>query len=212
MYALASAKDPESAVDEARLSGLLGRASTGDADAWREIVRLYARRVYAMAFSRLHNRDVSEEIAQSVLATVAVKVGTGAYTEQGRFEPWLMRVTMNRIRDEARRRGRQATPTDPVALADMREDDGAAAAVGDSNRLGALRAAIETLPDADREVLMMRHHGQMGFKEMAEMLGEPMGTLLARHHRALRKLKDLLAVQEDHGTRGAAPGRVEKAS
>lgn len=210
MHALGHPQDRDSSVDEIRLSGLLTRASGGDADAWSELVRLYARRVYAMAFSRLHNRDVAEEITQSVLATVAVKMGSGEYTEQGRFEPWLMRVTMNRIRDEARRRGRQATPTDPVLLADAREAQ--AETESDRAKFSALRAAMETLPDSDREVLMLRHQGQMGFKEMAEMLGEPMGTLLARHHRALRKLKDLLTAQQERDGRANEPGRVEKTS
>jgi RNA polymerase sigma-70 factor (ECF subfamily) len=48
------------------------------------------------------------------------------------------------------------------------------------------------LNEEDREVIELRHHGGMSFKEMAEMLGEPMGTLLARHHRALHKLRRVL--------------------
>ena len=42
------------------------------------------------------------------------------------------------------------------------------------------------LHDADREVIELRHHGGLSFKQIAELLDEPLGTLLARHHRALR--------------------------
>lgn len=48
------------------------------------------------------------------------------------------------------------------------------------------------LSESDREIVELRHHGQMNFKDMADLLEEPMGTLLARHHRALRKLKELM--------------------
>jgi RNA polymerase sigma-70 factor (ECF subfamily) len=51
------------------------------------------------------------------------------------------------------------------------------------------------LPDADREVVELRHHAGLTFAQMADMLSEPLGTLLARHHRALKKLKSILAGQ-----------------
>ena len=51
---------------------------------------------------------------------------------------------------------------------------------------------MEHLSPADREVIELRHHAQMGFKQMSEVLDEPLGTLLARHHRALRKLREIL--------------------
>ena len=46
--------------------------------------------------------------------------------------------------------------------------------------------------DADREVVELRHHADLSFKQMAQLLNEPIGTLLARHHRALRKLRATL--------------------
>jgi RNA polymerase sigma-70 factor (ECF subfamily) len=49
------------------------------------------------------------------------------------------------------------------------------------------------LSESDREVVELRHHAGMSFKSMAELLEEPIGTLLARHHRALKKLKDLMS-------------------
>jgi RNA polymerase sigma-70 factor (ECF subfamily) len=189
------------------LPGLLARAAAGDAVAWRELIGLYARRVFAMAFSRLRSREAAEEISQSVFATLAAKLGSGMYTEQGKFESWLMRVTMNRIRDEARRARRHAIPTDPSMLLDARvttDADSGEADGQDERSIQRLREAMERLPDADREVLMLRHQGQMGFKEIAELLGEPVGTLLARHHRALKKIRELLEV--DPGSAESGPG------
>lgn len=197
------------------LARLLRAAASGDEDAWRGIVQLYARRVYALARSRLcahaprphgwardrasagaatpftRGHDAAEEVTQSVFVTVAAKLSSGQYTEQGRFESWLFRVAMNRIRDEVRRTRRQAAPVDPEVL-----DAGPAApAPADSSapeQLDALRRAMSALNDSDREIVELRHHAGLSFKQMSDLLAEPLGTLLARHHRALRKLKELM--------------------
>jgi RNA polymerase sigma-70 factor (ECF subfamily) len=181
----------------ADVAGLLAAASRGDQTAWQELIARYGRRVFALAKSRCQRTDLAEEVTQSVFATVAGKLGRGGYTEQGRFESWLFRVAMNRIRDEMRRLKRQADPTDHASLGGVqarREEDSVEGVVRDK-----LRAAMLELPDQDREVVELRHHGQMSFKEMSELLNEPLGTLLARHHRALRKLKQIMGGEDGKG-------------
>ena len=56
-----------------------------------------------------------------------------------------------------------------------------------------MRAAVATLPEADREVLHLRHTGGLTFPEIAELLAQPLGTVLARTHRAHKKLARLLS-------------------
>lgn len=177
------------------IASLLSAAADGDDAAWRELVERYGRRVFALAKSRCQNVDLAEEITQSVFATVAAKLGSGGYAEQGRFESWLFRVAMNRVRDEMRRRKRHAEATDPAlfgGVADTREHNSAEAPL-----LPKLRLAIAQLSDSDREIIELRHHGGMSFKDISQLLNEPLGTLLARHHRALRKLKQAMGIQDD---------------
>lgn len=162
---------------------------------------MYSRRVYAMARSRLHDDNLAEEITQSVFVTVATKLsqqfnssGPGGYSEQGRFEPWLFRITMNRVRDLCRKRSRHATPTAPEHLSSIgvSEPDTQVAREESQSQSNRLRDALEHLSDRDREIIELRHHGQLSFKQIAEISGDPIGTLLARHHRALKKLRDLI--------------------
>lgn len=171
------------------LAELVGRASRGDERAWEDLVGMYGRRIFALAQSRLRRPDLAEEVTQSVFVTVATKLREESYTEVGRFESWLFRVAMNRVRDAARRIKRQASVIEPGVMETM---PGGTAVVVDREGLDALRRAMETLSDSDREVVELRHHGQMGFKEIAALLGEPVGTVLARHHRALKKLRGVL--------------------
>jgi RNA polymerase sigma-70 factor (ECF subfamily) len=191
------------------LAGLLSSAAGGDEAAWRRVIELYGRRVYALVKTRCKRADLAEEVTQAVFVTVATKLRAGApgtedagggYSEQGRFESWLFRIAMNRARDEMRRVRRHATPSDPAAFARLPASHDEPPADRPES-LEALRVAIEQLPESDREVIHLRHHGQLSFKQMAELLDEPLGTLLARHHRALRKLKDLLTAA--HAARSA---------
>lgn len=172
---------------------LVRAAAAGSPQAWEAIVRLYAPRLYAMVMSRTRNATVSEDVTQAVLATVAVKLCQGGYNEVGRFESWLFRIAMNRVRDHVRsikRRGASASLDEAPELAAEGHDAGGAEEHALlSKRLG---EAMMKLSDADREVIELRHHGGMSFRDMAEVLDEPVGTLLARHHRALAKLKAIL--------------------
>lgn len=172
-----------------RLPAVLAAAARGDQSAWRTLVHEYAPRVFALARSRLRQGDAAEEVTQSVMVTIAAKLQGREYAESGRFEAWLFRIAMNRIRDHIRltRRAPEASEGDLDRL-----EQRPTASRPDLRDLGALRAALASLNDADREVILLRHHAGLEFRQMAQVLDEPLGTLLARHHRALRKLRGLL--------------------
>ncbi|MBX3389750.1 MAG: sigma-70 family RNA polymerase sigma factor [Phycisphaeraceae bacterium] len=199
---------PQPDSDGVNITPVLFAAARGDETAWRQIVDLYARRVFALAQARLRNPDVAEEIAQSVFATLAAKLVGGGYTERGKFEPWLFRIASNRIRDEQRRNRRHPTTHDSERIARTENSEEPASAPPEQVRR--LRWAMGQLGDSDREVIELRHHGQMSFGQMAEVLGEPLGTLLARHHRALAKLKALMDQSMQSDSSGVrAGGRLE---
>lgn len=186
--------------EDGALRCALAGAARGEEQAWALLVGWYGRRVFALARSRIRDVDTAEDITQSVFTTVAASLRDGGYDERGRFEAWLFRVAMNRVRDECRRARHRATPTDPGGFGGrgVEAEDTGAADQRDRD-LARLRTALGELGEADREVIELRHHAQMSFKAIAEQLGEPVGTVLARHHRALGKLRSVLAEQAGAG-------------
>jgi RNA polymerase sigma-70 factor (ECF subfamily) len=179
-------KDPEPALEP-----LLARAAAGDQEAWRHLVERYSGRVYGVLRSNGVDPERAEEITQSVFCTVAAKLPV--YIEQGHFESWLFRIALNRLRDDARRRKRHARPVgESGVFEDMPAPAAGRRAGADPDELAALQRALGRLPPADRQVIDLRHIGGMSFKQMADLLEEPLGTLLARHHRALQKLRTML--------------------
>ncbi len=189
------AQTPRNSPDErsrSELAELLAAAAAGDERAWRGLVDAYVGRVFGLIRSQCGDSDLAEEITQSTFCTVASKLRE--YEEVGRFESWLFRIAMNRLRDEMRRRKRQASPMDEAPMVSLAIDPprvGAAAPVEPATaRL--LQDAIASLNEADREIINLRHVGGLSFKQLADALDEPLGTLLARHHRALRKLREFM--------------------
>lgn len=168
---------------------LLTRAAKGDAVAWRVVVEYWSPRIFRYLRSNTRNEELAEEITQSVFCTIARKLAD--YVEQGHFESWIFRIAINRLRDEMRRRKLHARPMDSDIMADIAPQK-VAEATAAPEELRALRDAMDQLPDLDREIIDLRHQGGMTFQQIAVLLAEPMGTLLARHHRAIRKLRDLM--------------------
>jgi RNA polymerase sigma-70 factor (ECF subfamily) len=181
-----------------QLALIVRSAGDGDEAAWKTLVEAYSPRVFALVRAQCRDEELAEEITQSTFCTIATKLAD--YDEVGRFESWLMRIAMNRLRDEMRRRKRHARPASESTLVGLAgEVDPPDRADDHGLPEGDLRTAIERLPDADREILYLRHVGGLSFKQLAEALETPMGTLLARHHRALKKVREMLEGMQAEG-------------
>lgn len=202
------------------LDTILEKAAEGDQAAWRIIVEAYAPRVFGLIISQCGDPDLAEEVSQSVFCTIAHKISGGStntsvknenqskvpehggYVEQGKFEPWLFRIAVNRLRDEMRRRKRQAAAVESDTLENVthtfttksNHDPSSITQAYEQNNqdITSLREAMQHLSPTDRLVLDMRHRSGHTFREIAEILEQPLGTILARQHRALKKLKSLM--------------------
>ncbi|HCA39400.1 MAG TPA: hypothetical protein DEO92_06955 [Phycisphaerales bacterium] len=192
-------------LDSEHAKTLIEQAVAGDDAAWRAIVAEYAPRVHALLVSNCHDHDLAEEITQSSFCTVAAKLQN--YVEQGKFESWIFRIAMNRLRDEMRRRKRQAIPVAGEVLRPVaktgREDRSRHEKI-DADMAEALWAAVADLAEADQQVLHLRHVAGLSFKQIAEQLEHPLGTVLARHFRAIKRLREALGdeIAEDFASRG----------
>ena len=140
--------------DKQKLHDHIIAAANGDEISWRFIVDSYANRVFALIRSKCANEDLAEEITQSTFCTVAQKLQD--YTETGKFEAWLFRIAMNRMRDEMRRRKRHAVPMEnemigvlSSGISDVQEDDEVAI------EIQRLRAAIRQLSSSDQDIIHM---------------------------------------------------------
>ena len=171
--------------------------SAGDSEAPRLLVARYGPRVFGLHMRLVGKRDVAEDLTQETL--LRALAGLKTYRPEGKFQAWLFRIAINVARDWIRRR-----PHEPASGLDPEGEPVAtksAVASADADLLGRERTAkveqtLARLPVADREILSLRFYGELSFKEIARATGEPLGTVLARAHRALRKLGELLPTDE----------------
>lgn len=182
----------------AGLDALLQKARLRDADALHELVQAYSARVFGLLFRLTASRETAEDLTQETFLRVVRTIEE--YDHSGRFEAWLFRIAANLARDHARknkRRGPQLSLQAPdkddagggLEIADVRHDEPAAGI--EQRELGQrLNEGLARMSEMDREILLLRHFSELSFKEIADLLRIPLGTALARAHRALQRLKD----------------------
>jgi RNA polymerase sigma-70 factor, ECF subfamily len=174
----AAAPDPDLA--------LVRRAGRGDRDACTALVDRYLARVHGIALRLLGQRADAEDIAQEVFLRVWQQASQWREGE-ARFGTWIYRITQNLCMD--RLRGRRTADADGLATL---ADPGAAAGetLERHDTAAAVRAAVQTLPERQREAVVLCHFGELGNIEAAAVLGlsvDALESLLARGRRALRE-------------------------
>lgn len=186
---------------EPEIDTLIEAAQAGQAEAFDRILTAYGPRLYGYLYRLIGSRQDAEDLLQDLF--VRVVRGIGDYDHTGRFESWLFRIALNLVRDRQRhlrrRRGLlgawgsgNGQGGEEVRAAEPVADEEPSAAMERAEDADQLQAALAALPPAEREVIMLRFFSDLTFQEIADVMGTPLGTALARGHRALRRLRGLL--------------------
>lgn len=145
----------------------------GDEQALAELINRHSAKVYNFIYSKVLDKDASEDIFQDTFIKVIKTLKRGCYNEEGKFLPWVMRIAHNLVIDYFRRNNR-------MPKYDGKEDFNIFSIIGDTalnveNQM--IKDQVETdvtklleeLPDDQREVLEMRIYRDMSFKEISEV-------------------------------------------
>jgi RNA polymerase sigma-70 factor (ECF subfamily) len=189
-------------MDAAAIADLLTRCQAGDRAAWDVLVDQYWRRLFGFALRATGSAEVAQDLVQETFLRIVQRLGK--YDDRGKFEAWLFRILVNLIRDQGRAKTRRRTQSTTVDKGGQRGDltDDIAnttplppTVLEQSEDAQRLREAIGKLSETDRQILLLRHEADMPFKDIAKVLNCPIGTVLARAHRALGKLRVLMEVE-----------------
>ncbi|MFM7042478.1 MAG: RNA polymerase sigma factor [Planctomycetaceae bacterium] len=170
--------------------------SGGDPAAFETLVRRYERELFSYLRRYLGNAEMAEDVFQATFLQVHLK--KDQFEEGRRFRPWLYTIATNQAIDAQRRnrRHRMASldgrgPTDDVGtLIEMLAGNVPAASdrIEEEEARAWVRAAVDELPDALRSTLVLVYHQGMKYREAADVLGIPVGTVKSRLNAALLKL------------------------
>jgi len=189
----------ERSLDPVR--SLVSRCLSGDEAAWEELVRQHTRQVYGLCYRFTGSGAEAQDLTQEVFLRVFRTLRTFRSTE-GSFGTWLARVARNLLIDHYRRT-RQERVTDPIEeQLPMLEGKGATAserpdhAVAGREASEILQAALQRLSPDLREAVILRDLQEMEYREIAEVLGIPEGTVKSRINRGRAELARLLRRQK----------------
>jgi RNA polymerase sigma-70 factor (ECF subfamily) len=182
-------------------SSLVSRCLRGDEAAWEELVRVHTRKVYGLCYRFTGSASEAQDLTQEVFLRVFRTVKTFRSAE-GSFGTWLARVTRNLLIDHYRRT-RQERVTDSIEeqLPMIEEEGGAASARPDEALAGReaseiLQATLQKLSPDLREAVILRDLQEMEYREIANVLQIPEGTVKSRINRGRAELARLLRKQK----------------
>ena len=196
-------------LQEEQWADLIHRAKRLEPAAFDTLIDAYSKPLYGYFYRLTGSRNEAEDLLQELFVRVVRSIRR--YRDDGRFEAWIYRIAANLVRDglrkqkTARAHFRQPqTPAeddseqaDPLSKLPDTSDDGPAARMSRTEQTDLLQVALDRLPDHERETICLRHFSQMSFQQIADLLDVPLGTVLARAHRGLKRLRELMEDQKD---------------
>ena len=188
-------------TDEPSDADLIAAFLDGEARAFDALVRRYEAPVYGFLVRMLRDRDLAEDVFQD--AFLKAMHALPEYAERGRFRSWLFGIARNLALDVLRRRQRESGIFRQPKAEDAEEtnavEDGIADEAFQPDRvaeraefLGRFSEALGELPEAQREVVMLRYESGLTFREIAEITDCSINTALGRMRYATATLKKKL--------------------
>jgi RNA polymerase sigma-70 factor (ECF subfamily) len=179
--------------DEPADAVLVDRLRSGDSAAGEMLVNRYAPSLLRYLQRLAASDHLAEELHQQTWLSVLEHLEMfNPASSPGGFKAWLFRIATNKANDVWRSRGREQTAKEGLRLVTDTEAPDASVRMAGAEQEHKLLRAIEQLPEAQRQVLLLRYYSQMKFVEIADMLGCPLNTALGRMHKAMLKLKQLM--------------------
>jgi len=171
--------------------------ANGDGNCIKTLFERHKSKVFTYIMLNVKDRELAEDIFQETFIKVIKSLRKGRYMEKGIFLSWVVRISHNLIIDHYRREKHlKVTSSDSTEadlfnskkFADINIEDRLV-----QNRIEfEVRQLINELPDDQKEVILLRHYGEMSFKEIADQTGVSINTALGRMRYALINLRKMI--------------------
>lgn len=183
-------------------SALISLYLAGQESAFGLLLERHRSRVFTTILLIVRDEEVAEDLLQDTFIKAIHTMKGGRYNEEGKFAPWICRIAHNLAIDSFRRNKRtphiSLSDNDRLANTLTIADDGPDDVLAREETHARLRALIQELPAAQKEVLLMRHYGDMSFQEIADATGVSINTALGRMRYALINLRKKMTANSLH--------------
>ncbi|MCU0432998.1 MAG: sigma-70 family RNA polymerase sigma factor [Bacteroidia bacterium] len=168
----------------------------GDESCLELLIQRHKKRVFSYIMMVVRDRHLAEDIFQDTFIKVIQTLKRGSYSDEGKFLPWVLRISHNLIIDHFRRQKRMplvdaGEDFDIFSVLVLRQGNHEDKIVKRQVRSD-IRKLIDKLPQEQREVLLMRHYMDMSFKEIADFTNVSINTALGRMRYALINMRRMM--------------------
>ena len=169
----------------------------GDSKSFEQLIERHKNRLFSYIYYMVKNRHKAEDIFQDTCFKAISSMLDGKYSESGRFLPWITRIAHNLIVDHFRQEKQlNVCSTDSFSVPLLNSFHYSDRTIEDEmvqNQIHEdVRNLINHLPDEQKEVILLRHYGDLSFKEIADYTGVSINTALGRMRYALINLHKLI--------------------
>ena len=168
----------------------------GDENALFILINRHQSKIYGFIYSKLSDRDIADDIFQDTFIKVIKTLKSNSYNEEGKFLPWVMRISHNLIIDHYRKNKKMPMfrETEDFSIFSIMSDNvpNIESQLITSQVESDLRKLIEELPEDQKEVLVMRMYQDLSFKEISELTGVSINTALGRMRYAIMNLRKVI--------------------
>ncbi|RKY07367.1 MAG: hypothetical protein DRP65_10575 [Planctomycetota bacterium] len=177
------------------LKEIIANCQAGSNEAFSRLVDLYASRCYSYFYRLTGNATQSSDLLSTLFLKLVEKIGTFRLAT-GSFEKWLFTIASNIFRDHLRRKYRQQKLLQGKAE-ELELKAAATRTKADEEMIDELQVQMAKLDAETAELLMLRFYGGLTFRQIAEIRSEPVGTVLSKVHRGLKRLRELMGHHRD---------------
>lgn len=169
----------------------------GDAQAIETLIHRYKNKVYTYILLTVRDQQLAEDIFQDTFLKVIKSLTDGRYQENGRFLQWVMRIAHNLVIDYYRREKQMNTVSSEKYEFDLFNsqkfsDQTVEDEMIDFQITRDIRRLIDELPADQKEIILLRHYGNLSFKEIADQTNVSINTALGRMRYALINLRKII--------------------
>jgi RNA polymerase sigma-70 factor, ECF subfamily len=174
---------------------LLDKCLNGDGVAFKQLINNYRTQLFGYLWRFSSSRFEAEEMFQETL--IKVWKGLKKYNHQQKFSSWLFTIAHNVAMDAGRKKKTEnnfMTFDENFELDDSKNPHNELIA---KERMEIINNTIENLSTKQKSVFLLRQHGELSFKEIAESTKQPLNTVISHMHYAIKKIKKQLALEDE---------------
>jgi RNA polymerase sigma-70 factor (ECF subfamily) len=167
----------------------------GDAQAFNRLVMLYQTKIYNLALNYVKNQEEAKDLAQDIFVTVYRSLPK--LREKEKFTSWLFQIAINHCRNRYKKLSRRGyfnniSLDDEESFLQIAGDEGPEKLLQRKNTINLVRSTIDSMPEAEKEIILLRDIQELAYEEISAILDIPLGTVKSKLNRARTSLKDRL--------------------